>query len=188
MKKTFYLLAIGYWLLATVFISGCQESAKKEKAVETTVNADSNFPTFLVGTWEVNSPGMNIWKFTFDVDGNVVSLRNFMNTDIVVSEGGAFEKGTDPNEVYAITVLGPIDVNYISKERILTVKVVTDSFIVHVHNGMLEGNSVDIIKGSISADGNIWDANWLSLVQMEGVDEVDPNDVELFKLTFRKVP
>jgi len=167
-----------FFILFLCFYFGCEP--QKQNTVPAQVEsqaepAKTSFPAFLVGTWKPRDPDQCRWEFTFEKDGTISSMRNFMGTYFKVSEGGAVEHNSDANAEAACT-LGPIEVNYVPNSRILAVKVVTDYFMLHIYDVMMEGNNVDRIFGPVSGDGKIWTAEWRSFSRLIDDPPMDFNN------------
>jgi len=146
----------------------------------------NSFPDFLVGGWKAADQNQYKWGFAFEKDGTISAMRNFQGMYIKVSEGGTYEKAPDAN-VDAACTLGSVNANYDPNGRILTVKVVTDYFMLHVYDQILEGNSVDTLTGPVSQDGSTWTAEWWSLALLNGGPPVDANDLSTSPVIFYKV-
>jgi len=190
MKKTFYLPAIGYWLLAIVFISGCQESVKKEKAVETTVKADSNFPQIMVGAWEadINGVAKSQWGIKFEPDGTIKKIIHPLIGPVNLTEGGAYVEGPDPN-TYAVFTMGHCGAEYNKESRILKVKIVLDYYEMQLPTGKLQGKMEDNFWGKISDDNKMWNVKWVSYSWLEGAVLPDINEVNANpdSIVFKKI-
>lgn len=187
-----------YFLLSFLsFYAGCEQQKKSgitEKKAElkskpynlSPIPYDGNsFPSFLVGRWKAADQNHFKWGFQFDKNGRITALRNFLNMYMTVKEGGAFETGVDPNVESACT-LGSTDVNYDPNGRILSVKVVTDYFMMHIYEDILEGSSIDTITGSVSADGNFWNAQWTNVSRMLSGPPYDFNNPSVYDVNFYK--
>ncbi|MBN1787715.1 MAG: hypothetical protein JW806_04905 [Sedimentisphaerales bacterium] len=166
---------------------GCNQQNQAPAAAQVETKNDlkqDTFPEFLVGTWVGKIAYQNKWQFTFDRNGRLSSLRNFMDTYIDVSEGGSYE---EPNEeVSAACMLGPVSVDYNPDGRILTVKVKTDYFMIRIQGEMAEGSSDDMITGTISEDGKTWTGQWQSRSWLVGMPEPDVNDFSVQDVEFNK--
>jgi hypothetical protein len=149
-------------------------------------SGENSFPDFLVGRWKAADQSQYKWGFKFEKDGTISVMRNFLDMYIIVSEGGIYEPTTDPNKDSACT-LGPVDVNYDPNGRILTVKVVTDYFMLRANGEVLEGSSIDKIFGPVSKDGLTWNAEWQSVSRMLDGPPLDFNNPSIYPVVFYKV-
>jgi hypothetical protein len=158
MKKTFYLLATGYWLLATVFISGCQETAKKEKIFESNGVIDGNIPAFLAGTWKAED---SAWEITISKNGEVISaILPLGEVEVKPNQKTIVEMQDGSKSVYTA---GNFEVNYNPLNKELEVAIeMKNVHIVFVDN-VIDGNSTEIFTGSVSEDGKIWETMLLEI-------------------------
>lgn len=161
---------------------GCQNS---DKDSTTGANGSSQFPEYLVGIWESQTPGYN-WAFKFERDGSISKIIHIVAKEVDLNEGGVFWTGPDPG-TYALFVMGPCEAKYNKRSRELKVKIVLDNFQMVFPQGELEGYSHDYFKGPVSADGKTWEAGWLSYSQLKGSDPPDPNVISPEPVTFRKI-
>jgi hypothetical protein len=164
-------------------ITGCQNG---NKDATTSVGRNSQFPEFLAGIWESQTPEYN-WAFKFERDGSISKIIHILAKEVDLNEGGVFWTGPDPG-TYALFVMGPCEAQYNKRTRELKVKIILDNFQMALPQGELEGYSHDYFKGPVSADGKIWEADWLSYSQLKGSDPPDPNVISPEPITFRKIP
>jgi|GEM_PF-5299637 len=185
-KITFVLLCIGF----LGFVSGCNQQnqtslpqqAKSEKILKQTP-----FPQFLVGTWKSADPEKSLWEFTFEADGRISLMQNFLGVYMSSSDGQTYEQiAKADTEVEIACALGPVQVNYDQNTRRLSVKVVTDYYMLYVVGQMIEASSVDTISGTISQDGSTWEAEWQSISGMHGAP-LDFNSPTILHITLNKV-
>ncbi len=185
MKKILCLLPFAFCLL---FISGCQESAKK--TVKTTVKADSNFPQIMVGVWEARTgenPGER-WVIELDSNGLIKNMDHFVGGPIVVAEGGRSDLGPDPNTSFSV-ILGPCTSSFDPKTEILNLEINLDYFEMLLPQGALSGRMKDTFSGKVSRDGHTWEADWRSYGWLESASPPDVNDINANpeKLIFKKI-
>ena len=105
-------------------------------------------------------------------------------TTVPMKEGGkgVFEPGTWV-------------VHYAPTSRELTVQVSLESFRIEIGDGVLEGKGTDLFVGTVSEDGQSWEADWTSFPQYTArtpenpsVDlTVDPEEGVTETLVFEKV-
>ena len=183
----FVFLCIGF----LGFVSGCNRQnqiSSPPQAKPNKIIKQSSFPPFLVGTWESDESMKSLWEFTFEADGKISSMQNFLGILINVSEGQAYKQVTKDNvKVDEACVLGPVEVNYNQNTRQLSVKVVTDYYLLHIFDQTIEGKSIDTITGSISQDGLTWNAEWQSVSGMVNGPPPDFNNPSIVPVQFNKV-
>jgi hypothetical protein len=163
--------------------SGCNQQnhiSTKQKS-----NIKQQFPSYLVGMWKGEDKDTSLWEFTFEQDGKISKLTNFLGLQVNVSEGQADRKIPELNIDQACT-LGPVEVNYEPDSRTLSVKVVTDYYMFYVAEQMIEGSSVDTFTGPISEDGSTWDAEWRSFSGTSNGPPIDFNNPVIVKVAFYK--
>jgi len=198
------LIWTGCVVFAVTAVTGCQTlvSLVEPKTVNEGVLlykekfVKGPLPDFVVGVWKEGRPDVNLpanicvggrvcWDFTFEPDGSISQMRHILVTvPINVKEGGVLE---DLKEgAFAINALGPCGASYNPAGRELKVRVVIDYFRIELPIGVLEGGSDDVIVGTISDDGKVWNAKWWNYSQLEGADEYDPNEVEPIPVTLYK--
>jgi hypothetical protein len=169
--------------------SGCNRQNKTSPPPQTESKASleqGSFPAFLVGTWKAEDSNQYNWEFTFEKDGTISSLRNFMDIYIKVSEGGTYEQAADAN-VDSASTLGPVEVGFDPNSRILTVKVMTDYFMLHIYDEIAEGNSIDTIFGPVSEDGKTWTTEWRGVSRLFDGSPMDFNNPSISSVVFHKV-
>ncbi|MGA2916139.1 MAG: hypothetical protein ABSE89_08960 [Sedimentisphaerales bacterium] len=159
-----------------------------EKKVELqSKSGDNSFSAFLAGKWKAKDSDDCKWEFTFEKDGTISAMRNFMGTYVRVSQGIGYEHYASDANVEAACVLGPVDVLFDPQSRVLTVKVVTDYFMFHIYSGMVEGSSVDKFSGTVSQDGSTWNAEWQDFSRMLDGPPMDFNNPLINQVVFYKV-
>ncbi len=198
------LIWMGYVVFAVTAVMGCQTlvSLVEPKAVSESVAlykeefVKGPLPDFVVGVWkekgvDANSPGSHCaegrgcWGFTFEPDGSISRMKHsFIIVPMDVNEGGVFED--IGRGVFGIDVLGPCGASYNAAGRKLKVRVVIDYYRIESPTGVLEGSIDDVIVGTISDDGRVWNAKWWGYSQVEGTDRADPNEVEPISVTLYK--
>lgn len=183
------MLSFALMLLCCFFLSACNESAKKEKAVETIVDADSNFPQIMVGVWEadVNDGQGSKWAFKIEPDGSISKMEHCIFGPLIVKEGGVYRDGQDSG-TFIIVALGPVETVYSPVSKIVKLKIVVDSYEMKLPAGSLEGRMIDTFVGTVSEDGKTWQAEWRNYGWLEGATEPNiayidknPNDIFVFR-------
>lgn len=187
MKRLLIFLACG---LSVFLPGGCQSSCADKTGVKVIIEGDGQFPEFLVGTWKANTHG---WEIVFEPDGTISSA--------VISLGRVRMK---PGEVTTVPMKmdgkgvfepGPWLVHYVPDKRELTVVISLRNLYVEVGDNVLEGNSKDVLAGTISQHGDIWQADWTSFPKYTAHTDVysnfdlseDPNYGITNALIFEKV-
>jgi hypothetical protein len=187
-----------FWAACIILagLTGCQKSVSTGKSWYHKEFVKGPLPDFVAGVWKEGRPDVNLpanicvggrgcWDFTLEPDGSISQMRhNLVTVPINVKEGGVLEDFKQG--VFTINVLGPCGASYETASRKLKVKVVIDYFRMEVPGDALEGSTDDVIVGTISDDGKVWNAEWWSYGQIEGADKMDPNEVEPVSLTFYK--
>jgi hypothetical protein len=177
------------FIALSFFITGCQESAKKSKTVETIVNADSNFPQIMVGVWEADyaEDGYK-WGVKFESDGSIKKVIHYLAGSINLAEGGYEMEGPDPN-TYAIFTMGPCTSEYDKESQVLKVKMILDYYEMQLPTGNVQGRMEDNFWGKISEDGKTWNVKWVSYGWLEGAAPPDINaiDANPESLVFKKI-
>lgn len=183
-------------LLCALFafmLSGCQPSAKKEAAVEVTIDGNGQFPDFLVGTWKADKGG---WEIVFEPDGTissaVVSLGVRMKpgeVSVVANKGGG-EGVFEP---------GLWTVQYSQERRELIVEIVVARFRTELRSqlgvNVVQGQRRDFFVGTVPQDGRLWWTNRFSfpesVVDTKKYSDhkltFDPNDNPPEEILFQKV-
>ncbi|MHC4073853.1 MAG: hypothetical protein ACYSWW_11715 [Planctomycetota bacterium] len=180
-------------LLCALFafmLSGCQPSAKKEAAVEVTIDGNGQFPDFLVGTWKADKSG---WEIVFEPDGTISSA--------VVSLGRVRMK---PGQVTTVPMqlggkgvfeAGQWTVQYSHERRELAVEIAIADFRVELGDSVVRGRTLDLFVGSVSGDGQSWWANRFSFPEYVADTKkyrdhkltFNPNDNPPEEIFFQKV-
>ena len=184
MKRLLVLLGCAVLLSA---LAGCQNP---NRAVEVIIEGGGEFPEFLVGTWKADKDG---WEFVFEPDGTISSAVISLGR-IRVKPG---QKTTLPMKKGGKGIFEPGQwlVHYAPAERELMVKISLENFYVQLGGGVLEGKSTDVFIGTISEDGNFWQADWTSFADYTAHTAKypdfkmteDPNYGHSQALTFEKV-
>lgn len=171
------------------FITGCQESAKKEKPVGTIVKADSNFPQIMVGVWEADyaEDGYK-WGVKFEPDGSIKKVIHYLAGPVDLAEGGTYLDGQEPN-TYAVFTMGPCTAEYDKESNMLKVKMILDYYEMQLPAGKLQGKMEDNFWGRISENGKTWQAKWVNYCWLEGASPPDINEINANpeSLVFKKV-
>jgi len=198
------LVAAGCVVFAIAAVTGCQTlvSLVEPKAVNEGVArykeefVKGPLPDFVVGVWKEKGVDANLpdsrcaesrgcWGFTFEPDGSIPRMKhNFITVPVDVNEGGVFED--IGRGVSGIDVLGPCGASYNAARRELKVRVVIDYYRIETPVEVLEGSIDDVIVGTISDGGRVWNAKWWNYTQIEGEDKLDPNEVEPISVTLYK--
>jgi hypothetical protein len=169
-----------------LFISGCQQSAKKEKNNMVTVEDGSRFPKFLVGTWKADD---FIWQIELGKDGRILSLIHVMwNKRIDIEQGYHYKDGPEEGS-YAYFELGKCEGGYEPITRKFKLNIVMKEFELRIPNASLKGRGEDFFDGTVSEDGQEWHMDWRSYSYLEGASPPDVNYINANpqKITFKKI-
>jgi hypothetical protein len=148
-------LTFGACTLLVFLITGCQNSKSNTSSVEVIIENGARFPDFLVGQWKADRHG---WEFDFEPDGTLSSV--VISLGRVQIQPGQVTKVPMKLGGKGIFKPGHWTVNYAPDSRELTVCVTLVNFYIEMGDDTLEGSSTDIFVGSISEDGNVWQAKW----------------------------
>ncbi|MFA6176063.1 MAG: hypothetical protein WC765_05745 [Phycisphaerae bacterium] len=160
MKKTYFLCSYALMLLCTLFLTACQESVKKERAVEVIVEDSNQFPEFLVGRWKAE--GNRGWEFVFERNGTISSIVHTLGTvHLKPNEITTVPMKMDGQSIYEP---GKWVVDYEPTTNILTVEIDLKSFYLEIGTGTVEGSCSDIFTGPISENKLIWRVNWVTFL------------------------
>ena len=148
-----HALGVSLCLLA-VSLSGCHGS-DRNNGMTVVVEGSERFPAALAGRWQADRDG---WEFVITPDGRIgsailslgrVRVMPGQTTTIPTVSGGegVFEPG-------AWTVYYEPDAGE------LTIKVAMDHVRVEMREAILEGATIDIFSGLVSATDGVWQAQW----------------------------
>jgi len=166
-------------------LAGCQ---KADKAVKVIVEEGGQFPESLAGTWKADDHG---WEFVFEPDGTISSA---VIDDGMVRVTPGEKVATTPlrDGCKGVYKLGQWTAQYSSKNRELALEVVVDYFHLDMKTFGLKGNITDWLVGPVSADWEMWEAEWftfpkyIALTPEPGELPCDPNNNPIAVLVFRK--
>lgn len=163
MKNLLVLLAC---LVSLVNLAGCQESKLQDSKyimtpgeLEVVISGDGKFPEELVGNWKSDR-----WAFTFEKDGRISKAIISMARAKII-----------PGEITTVPSIGgtgtfiPGDwlVTYEPDSRELTVKVVMNYINIELGKDTFRGRNEDIIIGTVSEDGSVWETTINSFLDYE---------------------
>lgn len=152
---------------------GCQDAANnkpvKVKAgngfeasggVEVVIEGDGAFPEELAGRWKSNKGN---WEFVFEPNGVISSsVINLAGAKIVPGRVTRNPARAGGESVYKP---GQWLVHYSPETRELLVEVVIDFFHQDIGAAAIEGNTTDILLGTVSEDGKMWRVEWFFLAR-----------------------
>ena len=175
--------------LLPVAASGCPRSFRDE-SMSVVVDGGDRFPAGLAGRWRADRDG---WEFVLGPDGRIVSA--------VLSLGRV--EMTPGQKVIIPTVSGgegvfepgAWTVYYDPETSELTIKVALDHVRMEMGEAVLEGSTIDILSGVISAASGTWQVQWSAFNRytVQGADQpatelsTHPERGETKALTFQKV-
>ena len=153
--------------LLVVAVSGCPR-AYRDEGVSVVVDGGGRFPAALAGRWRADRDG---WEFVLGSDGRIVSA--------VLSLGRV--EMTPGQKVIIPTVSGgegvfepgEWTVYYEPEASELTIKVALDHGRMEMGEAVLEGSTIDILSGVISAADGMWQVQWSAFNQytVSGTDQ-----------------
>lgn len=163
------------FLIAVSILTGCQSCA--------TNKANSEFPDFLVGTWQASG---RRWQITFQPDGSISSLHHqYITVPVKPEEGGVYEPLR--KDAYGIYFFGPYDVKYNPGTRELSVEIIVDDFHIEMPAMIFDGNMYDHFIGTVSDDGMTWRGKWYNRIEMPDFGPTDPSEIMTKPITFQKI-
>ncbi len=177
--KQLVILA-GFALLLSA-LAGCQNPAPPRPAlrkgwprggVEVIIEGGGEFPEFLVGRWKSNRGN---WEFVFEPDGTISSAVIALGkVQMIPGRVTRFPTRYGGKGVFEP---GLWTVWYFPENRELGVKVVIDHFYQDLGKHSCEGNTTDILSGTVSEDGELWRADWFLLARYVAYTP-EPNEFE----------
>jgi hypothetical protein len=195
MKRLVVLLVCSLIILP---LGGCQHDKRTAKR---NVETKGEFPAFLVGTWRAEDESG--WEITFEPNGTIssaviafakVKIRPNQTTKVHGHKGepGIFEAGDC--EAY-----------YDQLSREMSVVIDMKHIYAEIGGGIIDGTAKYYIAGSISEEGEVWDADVSTLLDLStklpdanstqekptfkeaGVLKTDPEEEEPAHVIFTKV-
>ena len=169
------LLVLFVCLFSILNLAGCQEEKKQEEGnqqeskyimtpgeLEVVIIGDGKFPEELAGNWKGNKEG---WAFTFEKDGRVSKAIIAMGKRKIIPG----EITTVPAILGGTATFVPGDwlVTYDPDNRELAVKVVMNYINIELGEQTFRGKSEDIIIGTVSEDGSVWNVTINSFPEYE---------------------
>ncbi len=176
------IAVLGLWIFVLILIVGCESPGPKSENIKRSAAVESDFPTFLVGTWESEK---GRWSFTFEPDGSISHFRHGGGMEINVADGGVVEQWHE--DIEAVFPLGLCETEYDSLSRELKVTIIIEDYIITFLNATMEGSFRDYFSGQVSQDGTQWNAMWTSTGEVFGRSSDGPNSVTVKPLVFKKV-
>lgn len=188
MKQLSILLVCGLFALAQ--LSGCQSHSRDASGVAPApprsrvgviVEGGGEFPEFLVGTWRTE--GKSGWEFSFEPDGTISS--------VVIALGRVRIRPNQKTEVQGrkgepgIYEAGDCEAYYDPASRDLSVVIKMKRIYAEIAGGIIDGTCEYYIGGSVSEDGENWDADVVVLLDLS-VQLPDPNSTKE-EPTFKQV-
>jgi hypothetical protein len=155
------------------------------------VDGGGRFPASLAGRWRSDRDG---WEFVLGRDGHIVSavlslgrVRITPGQTVTIPTRGGGEGVFEPGEW---------TVYYEPERGELTIKVAMDHVRVEMGEAVLEGSTIDILSGAISAIDGTWQVQWSAFnrytVQGTGQAATElstpPERGETKALIFERVP
>ena len=182
MKK---LLVLSTCVICLSGLVGCQDAANNKPVkvktgngfeasggVEVVIEGDGAFPEELVGRWKSDSGN---WEFVFEPNGVISSsVISLGRTKIVPGRVTRNPARAGGEGVYKP---GQWFVHYSPETRELSVEVVIDFFHQDIGAAAIEGNTTDILSGTVSEDGELWLADWFTLARYVAYVP-EPNEFE----------
>ncbi len=162
--KNIALIAVS--CISFVLISGCLESAKKEKIEDV-----KDFPEFLVGTWRAE--GKSGWEFELESNGTISSIVHaFGRIRLKAEDTKTIPMKMDGKSIYET---GDFLVDYDSVERVFLVEINLSHFYSEIGDGVIEGSSVDVFTGEVDAEELEWSVNWTTFRKAKSSTPENPD-------------
>lgn len=136
--------------------AGCQNISRGDRGVEVIIEGDGKFPETLAGKWRANK---GFWEFVFEPDGRISSAVIALGR-VKIIPGQITRFATRYGK--GVFEPGLWSVWYSPENRELGVTVVIEHFYQDVGKGAIEGNTTEILVGSISEDIYVWEPDWFS--------------------------
>ena len=186
MKQLMVLIWCCVFLLVP---AGCKDTGKQDKGSEETVVDDGQFPEFLVGRWDAT---IGVYRqIIFAADGSISAVG------VSVGIPGAEPARLIPNETTVVEMetgsqntvkLGECVAGYSPETRELIVFIDVEHLrMVYGPDLIVEGSRKDVYLGTVSEDGETWEASWVEHYDYGGVP-MDPNREGIpVPVMFRKV-
>ena len=145
------LLVLFVCLVSLINLAGCQESKyiMTPGKLEVVIIGDGEFPEELAGNWKGDR-----WAFTFEKDGRISkAIISMAKAEIIPG------KITTVSSIGGTATFVPGDwlVTYDPDNRELTVKVVMNYINIELDKDAFRGKNEDIIIGTVSEDGSVWE-------------------------------
>ena len=171
-------------------VGGCPR-AYRDEGVSVVVDGGGRFPVALAGRWRADRDG---WEFVLGPDGRIVSavlslgrVQMTPGQKVIIPTVSGGEGVFEPGEW---------TVYYEPETSELTIKIAMDHVRVEMGEAVLEGSTIDILSGAISAADETWQVQWSAFnrytVQGTGQSSAElsthPERGETKALTFQKVP
>jgi hypothetical protein len=140
--------------LLSMIISGCHRPAQ-DAGMSVVVDGKGRFPASLAGRWQSDRDG---WEFVIASDGRIASAVLSLGRVRVV-----------PGQTTRMPTLGGGEgmfepgewtVYYEPDGSELTIKIAMDHVLVEMGEAFLEGSTIDILSGPVSATDGIWQVQW----------------------------
>lgn len=176
------IAVLGLWIFVLTLIGGCESPGPKSENIKRSAAVESDFPEFLVGTWESEK---GRWSFTFEPDGSISHFRHGGGMEFDVAQGGLVEQWRGGGQ--AVFALGPCTAEYDQINGQLKVTIIVENYLITFQNAAMEGSFHDDFSGRVFEDGAQWHAVWTSTGEVFGRSSDGPNNVTSKALVFKKV-
>jgi len=161
-----------------------------QEAMKVIIEGKGKFPQSLAGKWRADKGG---WEFTFDSEGNITSaIINMGRQQILPGQTKEVPLKQDGKGIYKA---GIWTVRYNPGERKLTVEVIMDQISLHMGQQSIEGDTTDILTGTVSEDGSTWHTQWYNYPEyivtasdFAKLLDSDPKNNPIDVVIFEKIP
>jgi hypothetical protein len=170
MKRLLFLLSVVFLFT----LASCQKTTRYTMSpgnLKVVIEDGGEFPEFLVGKWVGDKYG---WGFIFEPDGTIFRARIAMGqTEITPGKVTTIPTISGGKAIY---VPGDWMVYYVPADRELTVDVVMNYIRIDMGDQALQGRTRNIIIGTVSEDGQLWQTVVSSFPEYEGFHD-DPDEL-----------
>ena len=130
----------------------------------------AKFPEIMVGVWETKRDRHTgkKWGIRFERDGSVQKIIHYLAGPVNLAEGGALIEGADPEQEYALFVMGPCPSKYDTETGIVEVDIVVESYTIKKPTYTLTGHMTDRFTGVVSKNGKTWTAERRTYAVLDG--------------------
>ncbi|MHC4158276.1 MAG: hypothetical protein ACYSSO_04265 [Planctomycetota bacterium] len=160
--------------LFLLFLGGCNGLGRDEVGVEQAIEGEGEFPEFLVGTWRAK--GRSGWEVVLEPDGTIssavirfarVRIRPNQKTEIRVGKKGKL----------GIFEAGDCEAYYDPTTHDMSIIIEMKRVYAEMGGGVVDGTCKYYISGIISEEGENWDTDVVSVLDLSA-QLPEPNSTE----------